>query len=93
MRIELDDSIEISDFDYEEIDYNNLPDSVSPLTPMKCESCHARYNGCSVCGKFGEECEQCHPTHVLEAVDADEEIPCTRCDYFMADCLTCYSRS
>ena len=93
VQIELDDTVEIDDFDYEHIDYANLPDGIVPLTPMRCASCHARYEGCSQCGIFGEACDKCSPTHVLEAIDPEGVIPCTRCDIFMADCLTCYSRS
>ena len=70
-----------------------LPDKAKTTTPVKCESCSTRFDGCSSCGQFGDTCTKCYPTHVLEAVDADKKIPCTRCDYFMSGCLTCWSRS
>ena len=47
VQIELDDTVEIDDFDYENIDYANLPDGIVPLTPMRCASCHAKYEGCA----------------------------------------------
>ena len=61
--------------------------------PVKCSACAERFDGCSSCGTYGDTCDQCYQTHVLEAVDADGLIPCTRCDYFMFNCLTCFDKT
>jgi len=48
------------------LDYSNLPATVKTESPVKCENCAVRFDGCSSCGIFGEDCKQCYSTHVLE---------------------------
>ena len=72
-------------------DYTAIPDDTVSTSRVTCKHCQASFDGCTSCGTYGAACEACAPTHVLLAVDADGVIPCTRCDYFMSNCLTCFS--
>ena len=94
VSIPFDSSVEIDTdvywwWDYDNPDYVDIPDTVKTTSPVRCDSCQFRYDGCSSCGTFGESCLGCYSTHLLEEVASG--VPCTRCSYWMARCISCTS--
>ena len=94
VEINLNPAIAVAGFDYTAaITSSDLPSAVETLTPVKCESCYASFDGCSKCGTFGDSCTGCQLTHTLIESSTAGVYGCTRCDYFMSNCLTCYDQS
>ena len=94
VEINLNSAIEVAGYDYTAtISSLDLPSGVETLTPVRCESCYANYDGCSKCGTFGDSCTGCQLTHTLIESETAGVFGCERCDKFMYNCLTCYDQS
>lgn len=84
VEINLDASIAVAGFDYTAaITSTGLPNGVATTEPVRCESCYAKFDGCSKCGTFGGSCTGCQLTHTLIESSTAGVFGCTRCDFFM----------
>lgn len=75
--------------DCEKCNYGYYKESDAVEESVECLSCFDKWEGCAYCGDDGATCEKCYQTYVFSNVDAD--VPCTRCDYYLANCEKCTS--